>query len=152
MIGQDVLASLRYTLDFKRRVIEWHNQTPVQRGGVFALSFEHGRFLVDLPQRDSMLRLVPDSGAGGLVLFNAPVSPAIVDTGMRVELSTVNGRRMARQVVMRELRLGATTLRDVPAVALDAEERHSSDGDGLLPLHLFDRVTFDGPARILILG
>ena len=29
------------------------------------MTFEHGRFLVDLPQHGSVLRLVPDSGAEG---------------------------------------------------------------------------------------
>jgi len=38
-------------------------------------------------------------------------------------------------------------MRDVPAVALDRPNRRPAEGDGLLPLHIFDRVTFDGPAR-----
>ena len=32
LIGQDVLARLRYTLDFKRRVVEWHDEAPPRRG------------------------------------------------------------------------------------------------------------------------
>ena len=66
-----MLAALRYTIDFKRRVIEWHDQAPPRRGLVLKLAFEDGRFLVSLPQDHVTLRLVPDSGAGGLVLFNA---------------------------------------------------------------------------------
>jgi Aspartyl protease len=116
------------------------------------MTFVHGRFLVDLPQRGSTLRLVPDSGAGRLVLFNAAGWSNIVETGQTVELSTLSARRMARQVLVRELRLGDRTLRNVPAVALDRSDRLPEEGDGLLPLHLFDRVTFDGPARLLILG
>ena len=42
------------------------------------------------------------------------------------------------------------TLRDVPAVVADATARNRAEVDGLLPLHLFDRVTFDGPQRRLI--
>lgn len=152
LIGQDVLASLRFSVDFKRRVIQWDENAVRERGHELKMTFEQGRFLVDLPQHGGTLRLVPDSGAGGLVLFNVRHWPNIVDTGQMVELSTVNARRMARQVLLRELRLGDKTLRNVRAVALDLPDRLPAEGDGLLPLHLFERVTFDGPARILILG
>ena len=154
LIGQDVLAGLRYTIDFKRRVIEWHDRAPPHRGVALRLAYEHGRFLVSLPQHGTPLRLVPDSGAGCLVLFDVggQARANIVDTGRTVELSTANARRTGRQVVVRELRLGDKVLRDVPAVTLDRPQRHPGEGDGLLPLHLFERVTFDGPARLLILG
>lgn len=154
LIGQDVLALLRYTLDFKRLVIEWHDQAPPRRGLVLRLAFEQGRFLVSLPQAGATLRLVPDSGAGGLVLFDMAGRERanIVDTGKTVELSTASARRTARHVLLRELRLGDRTMRDVPAVAIERPGRRPAEGDGLLPLHLFERVTFDGPARLLILG
>lgn len=154
LIGQDVLASLRYTLDFKRRVIEWHHQSPPRRGLTLKLAFEHGRFLVSLPQDGATLRLVPDSGAGGLVLFDVAGRPraGVVETGRTVELSTTSARRTVRQVMLRELRLGDRTMRDVPAVTIERSDPHPAEGDGLLPLHLFERVTFDGPARLLILG
>ncbi len=154
LIGQDVLASLRYTLDFKRRVIEWHDQAPPRRGLVLKLAFEHGRFLVSLPQDHTTLRLVPDSGAGGLVLFNVAGrrSHNIVDTGETVELATADASRRARRVRIRELRLGDRIMRDVPAVTIERIDPRPAEGDGLLPLHLFERVTFDGPARLLILG
>lgn len=152
LVGQDVLASLRYSVDFKRRVIEWHENAVRERGYALTMSFEQGRFMIDLPQRGGTLRLVPDSGAGGLVLFNTTRWPNIIDTGHMVEVSTVNARRMARHVLLRELRLGDRTLRNVRAVALDLPDRLPAEGDGLLPLHLFERVTFDGPARVLILG
>ena len=154
LIGQDVLAALRYTLDFKRRVIEWHDQAPPRRGLVLKLAFEHGRFLVSLPQDHTTLRLVPDSGAGGLVLFNVAGrrSHNIVDTGETVALATAHAGRRARRVRIRELRLGDRTMRDVPAVTIERIDARPAEGDGLLPLHLFERVTFDGPARLLILG
>ena len=154
LIGQDVLAWMRYTLDFRKRVIEWHTDTPPSAGARLTLAFEHGRFLVTLPQQDRTLRLVPDSGAGGLVLFADGVNarPNIVDTGRTVELSSAGSRRTGRHITIRELRLGDRTLRNVPAVALDRPHTIPAEGDGLLPLHLFERVTFDGPARLLIVG
>lgn len=154
LIGQDVLASLRYTLDFKRRVIEWHDQAPPARGLVLKLALEHGRFLVSLPQDHTTLRLVPDSGAGGLVLFNVAGrrSHNVVDTGETVALATAQASRPARRVRIRELRLGDRIMRNVPAVTIERIDALPAEGDGLLPLHLFERVTFDGPARLLILG
>jgi hypothetical protein len=99
LIGQDVLAWLRYTIDFKRRVVEWHDARPRRRGRALSLAYEHGRFLVSLPQNHATLRLVPDSGAGGLVLFDAAgrASQNIVDTGQTVELATAHARTCSRR-------------------------------------------------------
>ena len=154
LIGQDVLASLRYTLDFKRRVIEWHDHSPPPRGLVLKLALEHGRFLVSVLQGHTTLRLVPDSGAGGLVLFNVAGrrSHNVVDTGETVALATAQASRPARRVRIRELRLGDRIMRNVPAVTIERIDALPAEGDGLLPLHLFERVTFDGPARLLIVG
>ena len=154
LIGQDVLAGLRYTLDFRRRQIEWHDATPPYDGMWLPLSFEHGRFLVAFPQAVGTLRLVPDSGSGGLVLFEAHCRETVqtVETGETVELATAAGRRLARSVLLPVLRIGDRTLRDVPAVSISGHDvAHPGAGDGLLPLHIFDRVTFDGPARLLLL-
>jgi predicted aspartyl protease len=88
------------------------------------------------------------------VLFNAAgrASGNIVDTGETVQLTTAHAGRRARHVRLRELRFGHRTMRDVPAVLIERLDPHPSEGDGLLPLHLFERVTFDGPSRVLILG
>lgn len=154
LIGQDILAGLRYTLDFKRRVVEWHHEAPTRRGIALHLTYEHGRFLVSLPQAHTTLRLVPDSGAGGLVLFNLAgrASQNVVETGETVELATAHASRRVRHVRLREFRLGDRTMRDVPAVAIERAGPRGAEEDGLLPLHLFERVTFDGPARLLIVG
>jgi predicted aspartyl protease len=154
LIGQDVLARLRYTLDFKDRTIEWHQQMPSDRGVRLPLAFEHGRFLVALQQDRGTLRLVPDSGAGAFVLFDARGGAifTIPESSATVELSTAHTTSSARPVRVRELRVGDRIMRDVPAVTIERADRHPAEGDGLLPLHLFERVTFDGPGRILIVG
>ena len=153
LIGQDVLAGLRYTIDFKRRVIEWHDLPSGHQGDALSLSFDRGRFLVTLSGEHRPVRLVPDSGAGALVLFELDGRTAlqVSETGQTVELYTANAATPARRVTIRELRLGPRTLRDVPAVAIPRADHDPAEGDGLLPLHLFERVTFDGPARRLIL-
>jgi predicted aspartyl protease len=121
---------------------------------VLKLALDHGRFLVNLRQDHTTLRLVPDSGAGGLVLFNMAGrrSHNVVDTGETVALATAHASTPARRVRIRELRLGDRMMRDVPAVTIERIDALPAEGDGLLPLHLFERVTFDGPARLLMLG
>ena len=153
LIGQDVLAARRYTVDFKRRVIEWHDAAPAHRGVALPLAFEQGRYLVNVSNGGSTLRLVPDSGAGGVVLYRSATAgvPGIIDAGA-IELSSATATVQARRVIVRELRLGARVLRDLIAVALDETGRLPAEGDGLLPLHIFERVTFDGPGRLLILS
>jgi predicted aspartyl protease len=154
LIGQDVLAWQRYTLDFRRRRVEWHDDSPRHRGTALTLTFEHGRFLVSLPQQTTVVRLVPDSGAGPVVVYEFPgrAPLAILETGRTAELLSADARRSGRHVRLRELRIGDRTIRNLTAVAIARSHYHPAEGDGLLPLHLFDRVTFDGPSRLLILG
>jgi len=76
----------------------------------------------------------------------------IAETGRTAELSSADARRPARHVRLRELRLGDRIIRNLAAVAISRSGQQPAEGDGLLPLHLFERVTFDGPARLLILG
>jgi predicted aspartyl protease len=154
LIGQDVLAGLRYTIDFRRRVIEWHDATPAAGEIALHLAFERGRFLMALPHHQTTVRLVPDSGAGAIVLFERAgrMPLEVLETGQTVELVTADAASQARRVKIRELRLGGKTIRNLAAVAVRRTQHDPAEGDGLLPLHLFDRVTFDGPGRRLFLG
>ena len=151
LIGQDVLAGLRFTIDFRRRVIEWRD-TPATGDIALHLAFERGRFLITLPH--STVRLVPDSGAGAIVLFEVAgrLPLDVLETGQMVEFSVSDATTRARRVKIRELRLGSRRIRNLAAVAITRTDLDPAEGDGLLPLHLFERVTFDGPARLLILG
>jgi Aspartyl protease len=71
VIGHDALGSLRYTIDFRQRRVVWaaSDATDAARGSSVELQVSGGRFLIALPQRQSLLRLVPDSGAASLLLF-----------------------------------------------------------------------------------
>jgi hypothetical protein len=154
IIGQDVLAPRRYTIDFRSRRVAWHAGPAVgpHRGSTLMLQFEAGRFLVELPQRRSVLRLVPDSGAAGLVLFERhghPALPISLAPGL-ADMATLNQRQAVRPAWVGELRVGFAILRNLPAVVVHRSGSASSEGDGLLPLHLFDRVTFSGPEGLLI--
>jgi hypothetical protein len=149
IVGQDVLANRHYTIDFVRRCIAWHRDVagPAStRAVTLSLAFEQGRFLVDLPQGRSRLRLVPDSGAQAMVFFDrGGALPPLVPTGEHLEMATLTSVRTVAQMQLAALAVGAVTLHRVPAVVIVRDDPGHSDADGLLPLHLFTRVTLDGP-------
>lgn len=59
VIGQDVLAPLRYAIDFRNRRLVWLGDAaaPEDGGSTFTLEPTNGRFVVRLPQQASVLRL-----------------------------------------------------------------------------------------------
>lgn len=156
VIGQDVLAGLRYTIDYRARNIIWHRATetlPAHDAAAFELERTDDRFVAVIPQNEHSLRLVPDSGAEALVLFqdgNRPRHGVRLVPESAPRLSGIAGSRFARSAILRTLRVGSTLFTDVPALIVEPE--HSSESlDGLLPLHLFARVTFNGPDRQLLI-
>ena len=77
VIGLDVLAPLRYTIDFRQRQLVWSSDAWEGPSGGVTLPLEtlEGRFAVSLPQARFTLRLVLDSGAGSASPF-PPAQPA----------------------------------------------------------------------------
>jgi len=154
VIGQDVLGGFRYTIDYRERRIVWHDAgaKPPRRAAMFELEPRDDRFLVVLPQDRDVLRLVPDSGADTLVLFQREGDPRsdMTPGADFFQLTGVTGTRGARRAVVHALRIGTTTLKDVSAVIV-GREAASPAADGLLPLHIFARVTFNGPERQLLI-
>ena len=154
VIGQDVLAPLRYTIDYRARHIVWHDGSvqPPRHGAVFDLEPHDERFLVRLPQDHEVLRLVPDTGADAIVLFQKDGGAALssLSVGDTIRVTGLGGTRTAQRVRVPMLRIGSTTMSNVAAVVVDREEQ-SPATDGLLPLHLFARVTFNGPERQLVI-
>jgi aspartyl protease len=94
-----------------------------------------------LPQGGSRraLRLVPDTGAEALVLFERRGDNAKFVSAAGVRLTSVTGSRAAHEIVVSRLVVGASTLRDRRAVVV---QRDDTDADGLLPLHDFSSVSF----------
>lgn len=151
VIGQDALASVRYTIDYRqRRVVWWPDAAVDARGSSLSLEPSHGRFLVTLDQRQSRLRLVPDSGADSMLLFDPDGTLPVTRLPASATLTTTSGATEVRLAKVRELSVGTLTLRDVPAVVADRDRSEPDEVDGLLPLHLFDRVTIDGPRQRMI--
>jgi predicted aspartyl protease len=153
LIGQDVLSRVVYTIDYAHRVIVWHSPADSLSGVRLAITVRDHRVLVSLPQHDGdprPLSLIPDSGSDGLVLFahaQDKIRLTPLDVGL---LSSVSGTRLARRVQLERLMVGATRLQNPFAVVVDSNEPADLMGDGLLPLHVFSRVTFNVAGRFLI--
>jgi predicted aspartyl protease len=154
VLGQDFLGNLVYTLDFATKRIEWNPDLhePSRHLSTLKLRSTQGRFLAELPQNHSTLWLVPDSGAETLVLYERPDQPLPPLTGTRgrARLSTLSDQQSVETVHVSRLVVGHANLTDVPAVLVKHDANDQSLGDGLLPLAMFERVTFDGPRQILI--
>lgn len=162
IIGRDILARRAYTIDYERRHVAWHlGAVPrTVHGSQLRLDQRDDALFVELPQASGpatraadTLRLVPDSGATELVLFGKPGrAMATATRGPRATavLASQGGIRSVPGVVVDELRVGAVRLRNQPAALIESDEPPASLGDGLLPLHLFSRVTFDLPRGLLI--
>ena len=144
VIGQDFLSAFNYTLDYRRRLLIWDQPGDVDCGGPAALRLvpSEGRYVVHLPASGprGALRLVPDTGAEALVFFAAPgqAAPAIAIGSAR--MTGLTGERGVRAAIAPRLVVGDVTLRDQPAVIVDAR---NGIVDGLLPLHAFARVSFN---------
>ena len=147
VLGQDFLSQFDYTLDYRTSRLSWNDAGRTEEGIRLALESSQDRLLVHLPQSERCrcpVRLVPDSGASGVVLFadteadRLPIDPR----GVSVSVSTLAGAGTAHRVTVRELRIGPDTLWDVPAARVVLPAGTIEDGDGLLPLSLFARVSF----------
>jgi predicted aspartyl protease len=153
LIGQDVLAGAIYTIDYRQRVIRWHAGDEQVEGLRLPLEVRDQRVRVVLAQRDGdprPLSLIPDSGSDALVLFSH-AKDRLKMTALDVDvLTSLSGVRLARRVQIDELVIGDARLQQSPAVLVDTSEDAETIGDGLLPLHVFSRVTFNVRDHYLI--
>jgi len=153
IIGTDILAARRFTIDYVQRRISFDLR---EDQGAVSMPLTHGAngFVVMLPQHDAEppLQFIPDSGTATVVLIARkgrrlpPVTPLAL-----AGVEAIGGVRVGRSVVLEELRIGSIRLRDQLAVVMTASSADERMGDGLLPLHLFARVTFDAPGGSLTL-
>ena len=153
LIGQDVLASAIYTIDYRARALVWHGPGDVQQGVRLPLSLRENRVFVTLEQREgdpSPLNLIPDSGSDCLVLF-AHARNKLRFTSLNVGVvSSMSAVRLARRIEVEGLMIGSTRLEAPSAVMLDSGEAAETMGDGLLPLHVFSQVTFNAGEGYMI--
>jgi predicted aspartyl protease len=156
IIGQDVLIDAHYTLDYRRKRVSWLTADEDSGSGLrLALHRSEGRVMVDLPQSsrgEVVARLVPDSGASVLVLFDRGIHSPITATplGAAVKTTTVTGETHMQAATVPQLRVGSYTMWDLPAVIVASQDEDAPRVDGLLPLSAFSSVTFNGPRNYLV--
>lgn len=157
VLGQDFLSRFSFTIDYRSNLLIWEfgegdgQDTHGSQGGQtrqvrLPLREADGRFLVDLPM-PMRTSLVPASAADSMVLFSsAGTTRLLANTAPDIgSLLPVEGQNAARLVRLKHLQIGAAVLWDVPAMVLVGMNGTEDvpEGDGLLPLSLFARVTFN---------
>jgi hypothetical protein len=155
VIGQDFLKDFDYTIDYRRKRLRWTAQRGDERERL-PLICAGGRSLVQLPGRGrgAPLLMVPDSGAEGFVIFErrGRTELQLDGPGQLREVSALGMRRIARSAVLRELQVGAATLRDQPAVVVVGGGSGPLEPDGLLPLHSFSTVSFNNSEGYMLVA
>lgn len=158
ILGQDFLAAFDYAIDYRKRTLAWETSAagPGAADRGLTLRPEEGRFLVEIPASEPgqrALLLVPDSGASVLVLYERDGRlPATIGRQRRpLDISGLSGTRRATLSSVTRLQIGPILLRGAPVVVLSQCD-DVPGADGLLPLSLFDRVTFVASKGLLILS
>jgi hypothetical protein len=110
---------------------------------------------VELPadqRHAAALRLVPDSGAEGFVIFERDGRTAIALQLAEAATGVIslNGRTDARAAVLRELHVGDATIKGQRAVILERDRADLAEGDGLLPLQVFASVSVNSRERYFV--
>jgi predicted aspartyl protease len=154
IIGQDFLSGFNYTLDYRRRRLSWTAGGVLDGDARLPLIARNGRYLVEIPSSNtSPLRLVPDSGTSGLVVYahRGRTRIALDPPAGEMAVHSLSGRQSAQTMWLRELNLGCVTVRNQPVAVIAREAADLPDEDGLLPLHLFDSVSFSARDGYIVL-
>jgi predicted aspartyl protease len=159
VIGHDFLSAQDYTIDYARNRLTWtHSSGGDGTSTRIPLMDVQGRYVAELPQSDDgaiAVRLVPDSGASDIVLFSQPSPPALPLLPLFVpaagRLSAATGSRDVRAVRIERLVIGEIELRDRLAFLVSRSVDQRTGAEGLLPLHLFARVSFSAADRTMVL-
>ncbi len=152
VIGRDLLEQRTFTLDYRQRRLDWSEVAERGDEQVLPLETGGGVWLARVPHGATSLALVPDSGAEAMVLFDRGQWRRLSYRGGTNRLQSVTNERTARSGTLAELNVGAVRFVDYPVVVVDGAGVDRAHGDGLLPLHQFDRVTFRPGERLLQLS
>jgi aspartyl protease len=156
IIGQDLLMTLNYTLDYRRQRFTLSISPDRDPSSVeVPLEVEEGRLVLVLPPTGGQraVRLVPDSGSTMFIVFDRGGQPPFVIESMSgaMQVGTLKTARSAPMVRLREVRLKTLTLRDQIAALIQRSDATGAPIDGLLPLQMFASVAIDMEERRMIL-
>jgi hypothetical protein len=158
LIGADVLTRFVMTIDYGRSRITWGKVHTPELAVSLPLTVDNGRLVLSIPHPGCRsagcppFTLIPDTGADAVVLFKRRGGPpAFVTPLADVPVRSLAGVRTARRVLIDAASLQDLGLGGQIAALVDLPAADGLGVDGLLPLHLFSRVTLDGPAKRLTL-
>jgi hypothetical protein len=146
IIGQDFLSGFNYTLDYRKRRLSWTAGDVMQGDAQLPLIAQERRYLVEIPSTGpGPVRLVPDSGTNLFVVFARPGRARIPlePPAQEISVHSLSGRQSAQTMWLRDLALGSVVIRNQPVAVIVRDPADALEGDGLLPLHLFDSVSFN---------
>lgn len=144
ILGQNALRGVTLTIDHARRRVVLGG--PLLAGAAYTQA--EGRPVIDarLGCAGEPLRLVLDSGIGGIVLFEGTRRLPLALTEW-TSAKTNLGSTVLRSGRLEALCLGAARLEDVAVAVQPRTEGSAPAEDGLLPTRVFARVQLDGPRR-----
>jgi len=150
VLGQNFLSQFNYLINYRERRIEFEDEDEMEksmRGARLPIERHEGRALIT-PDGKARLRLVLDSGAPAMILFNGGARVAGLNwkpgEQRQLRLNSSAGARIARQRMLREFSVGGAEFHDL--LVTQCEAKDGCDGraeDGLLPTNLFQRVYFN---------
>ena len=145
ILGGDVL-NRDFTIDYRRRRFTWDDASgPQRQDDRLPMSVEDGRAVVTIPQEGRPpLRLVADSGADALILFDSKGvrSLGVGSSLKQLTLQTLGGTKHAEPLAIPALRIGGATWRNEIAVVVPRPTGYPEEIDGIMPLHRFAEVSF----------
>jgi len=143
LIGMDVLGRRSFTLDYKARLLRF--ETSLSHSVSVPLESLGGLPLVEVEMRGERIRLVVDTGAPAVVVYDRRrrIYP-LCDLLGRAAVSNLNGPVSAWRVRLPDLWLGGVLLRRRPALLVE-DAPTVGRLDGLLGVNLLSSssVSFD---------
>jgi predicted aspartyl protease len=161
IVGQRFLSRFNYLLSYQDRRLEFRDgdaaETPL-RGVRLPFDADEGRMVVAAaaPASRNGRRLVLDSGASQLVLFDRPEQGPggdVEEDDGTAAFSTSHADMAVRTGRIRHLAVGGQTFHDLPLVLVpETSSAEARVEDGLLPTNLFRAVYFDNRQRFVLLN
>lgn len=144
VIGRDLLGDRAFTLDYRNARLSWPDsvETDEAQTALLPLDTRGPVWLVGVSDAGRELALVPDSGAEQAVLFDRGQWKHLGELAGTNTIRSVTGERPASLGTLARLNMGGIQLVEHPVVVVEGAAVGLAHGDGLLPLHLFDRVAF----------
>lgn len=154
VIGLDVLDQVSFMVDYTSREIHFGPPTPLPI--CVPLQLKGGLATVDAELNNAPVRLLLDTGASSLILFETrmPRSVSGQSTGVVKRSTNLNGNFERKQVCLHSLKLGEAEFGHEPAFVVRDRSDTGRDFDGLMsPAALgITRIAVDVERGVLAFG